>query len=222
MIRVHVICEGQTEETFVNDVLQPHIASSGIYLYPSLIGRPGHKGGNISFDRAMRDIRNRLLGDAQAYCTTFFDYYGMHPDFPGRVGAQPSWAVERKFKHFCAGFQAGVIEQLGADAAERFIPYVQMYEFEGLLFSCPQRFSSGIGAPLSARALHAIRDSFVTPEHINDSVHTAPSKRVADVCCGYQKPLHGILAALEIGLPDIRQECHLFDTWLSSIEALDQ
>jgi hypothetical protein len=45
MIRVHIICEGQTEESFVSDVLVPHFSQKGIALYPSLIGKPGHKQG---------------------------------------------------------------------------------------------------------------------------------------------------------------------------------
>ncbi len=61
MIRVHVICEGQTEELFVNELLAPAFQSKHILLFPSLIGKPGHKGGNINFDRLFPDIRNRCL-----------------------------------------------------------------------------------------------------------------------------------------------------------------
>lgn len=221
MTRVHVICEGQTEETFVNEILQPPLSASGIHLYPALIGRPGHKGGNISFDRALRDIRNRLCGDTEAYCTTFFDYYGIHPDFPGRAGANQAWSPREKFEHFRMELGKEILTKLGENPASRFIPYVQMYEFEGLLFTCPHRFSIGIGEPASEQQLREVRDAFATPEHINDSVNTAPSKRVGRISHGYQKPLHGIIAALEIGLSDIRQECRLFDEWLSSLEALE-
>ncbi|MGC8451942.1 MAG: DUF4276 family protein [Cylindrospermopsis raciborskii] len=77
MIRVHIICEGQTEESFVSDVLVPHFSQKGIALYPSLIGKPGHKGGNFKIERLLDDVRNRLKGDTWAYCTTMFDYYGL-------------------------------------------------------------------------------------------------------------------------------------------------
>lgn len=83
MVRVHIICEGQTEETFINEVLMPDFSRKGIYLYPALIGRPGHKGGNVKYSRMKTDIENRL-NDEEAYCTTFFDFYGLHPDFPGK------------------------------------------------------------------------------------------------------------------------------------------
>ena len=67
MIRVHVICEGQTEEMFVNELLQPVFFSKGIHLIPSLVGKPGHKGGNFKFDRLYPDVKNRLLGDRSCY-----------------------------------------------------------------------------------------------------------------------------------------------------------
>ena len=84
MIRVHVICEGQTEEMFVNEILAAEFYPKGIYLVPALIGKPGHKGGNLKYGRLLSDVRARLLGDATAYCTTFFDFYGLPEDFPGK------------------------------------------------------------------------------------------------------------------------------------------
>lgn len=78
MTRVYVICEGQTEELFVCEVLYEMISRHDIYLLPTLIGKPGHKGGNIRFDRMYTDLRKLLLGDQSAYCTTFFDFYGLH------------------------------------------------------------------------------------------------------------------------------------------------
>ena len=61
--------------------------------------------------------------------------------------------------------------------------------------------------------------SFSSPEEINDSPETAPSKRVEALIPGYQKPLMGTLAALEIGLEKIRDACPHFNNWLSQIEA---
>ena len=104
----------------------------------------------------------------------------------------------------------------------RFIPYVQMHEFEALLFSDPARFATGINRPELQADFYAIGSRFATPEHINDSPDTAPSKQVIGVFSGYerQKPLLGVLAALEIGLPKIRQECPLFSAWLAQLEEL--
>ncbi len=93
-INVHIICEGQTEEAFVNNLLVEPFAYKGIYLLPALIGRPGHKGGNFKFERLYPDVQKRLAADKNCYCTTFFDFYGLPESFPGKkaVDAQASAA----------------------------------------------------------------------------------------------------------------------------------
>ena len=58
------------------------------------------------------------------------------------------------------------------------------------------------------------------PEEINDSPVTAPSKRVEALVPGYEGPLLGVLAVLEIGLPHIREQCPQFDGWLKQLESL--
>jgi hypothetical protein len=84
--------------------------------------------------------------------------------------------------------------------ARRFVPFVVMHEFEGLLFSDCNGFAEGIGRPQLAQSFHEIRHQFSTPEEINDSPVTAPSKRVVQLVEGYEKPLLGTLAILKIGL----------------------
>ena len=96
MIRIHVICEGQTEEMFINEVLAQSFQARNIYLAPSLIGKPGHKGGNFRFERLLTDVKNRLLGDRQAWCTTFFDFYGLPEDFPGKTEARTKDSMDAK------------------------------------------------------------------------------------------------------------------------------
>ena len=66
-VDIYIVVEGQTERTFVRDVLAPYMAVKGIYLYPALIGKPGHKGGNIHFDRAKNDIGNFLRQRKDTY-----------------------------------------------------------------------------------------------------------------------------------------------------------
>ena len=95
-----------------------------------------------------------------------------------------------------------------------------MYEFEGLLFSAPGHLAAGINQPALEGQFQHIRDIFNTPEEINNSPDTAPSKRIMALYQGYQKPIHGSLAAIEIGLASIRSECSRFDNWLKRIEVL--
>jgi hypothetical protein len=76
----------------------------------------------------------------------------------------------------------------------------------------------GIGRPGLALTFQKIRDSFASPEDINDSFETNPSKRIEDVVPGYEKPFLGNLAALEIGFQKIRTQCGHFDGWIKTLE----
>lgn len=102
----------------------------------------------------------------------------------------------------------------------RFVPYVVMHEFEALLFSDCASFAEGIGRKEMGDEFQKIRDLFATPEEINDSPQTAPSKRVEKLVPGYQKPFLGNLAALEIGLERMRVECPRFGLWVAGLESI--
>ena len=95
-----------------------------------------------------------------------------------------------------------------------------MHEFEAMLFSDCERFSVGIGRPELSPSFQQIRDGFASPEDIDDSPSTAPSKRIQKLIPGYQKPLLGNLASLEIGIDVIRAECAHFREWLETLERL--
>ncbi|EGR3302283.1 DUF4276 domain-containing protein [Vibrio parahaemolyticus] len=220
MTIVHVICEGQTEESFVNELLVEPFAHKGIYLKPALIGRPGHKGGNFKFERLAPDVEKRLLADKNCYCTTFFDFYGLPESFPGKNAVNATASAQDKAIALQDALNEKLVEKIGEDAMRRFIPYVQMYEFEGLLFSDPQKMAEGMDRSDLVQAFTEIAGAFDTPEQINNSPQTAPSKRIESLVLGYEKPLLGTLAALEVGLDKMREQCPLFDAWLKRIEAL--
>ena len=102
----------------------------------------------------------------------------------------------------------------------RLIPYVMMHEFEAMLFSDCDRFAQAIDHPELAGSFQAIRDGFNTPEDINDSQVTAPSKRIENLAPDYQKPVDGTAAVSAIGLDTIRGECPHFGQWLELLEGL--
>jgi len=220
MIRVHVICEGQTEEMFIKELLFSHFDSKGIWLIPALVGKPGHKGGNFRIERLLIDVRNRLLGDQAAYCTTFFDFYGLPTEFPGKVEAAGRATPKAKAMVLCKALTEALTPPIGSKAMRRFIPYVQMFEFEALLFSDPEVLARGIGHENLGAEFRMVRSAFDSPESINDSPRTAPSKRIVKKVKDYEKPIYGTMAAMEIGLPTMRKECALFDKWLKRIEGL--
>jgi len=220
MRRVHIICEGQTEETFVNEVLAPHLHRFDVFPSAALVGKPGHKGGNVTTHRMATDVKLRLLGDPSAYCTTFFDFYGLDSDFVGKAGAATKRTPEDKAREIETALRNHVVELTNNTVIQRFRPYVQMYEFEGLLFSDPAKLAAGVSRTDLAETFTVIRDSFSSPEEINDSPMTAPSKRILVLMPEYGKPHHGSLAALELGLDVIRGACPRFDSWVAWMESL--
>ena len=125
-----------------------------------------------------------------------------------------------------ATVQEAVLQQIMVSLSnfnpKRFIPYVVMHEFEALLFSDPDRFAVGIGEPSLALGFRSIRSEFATPEHIDDSPVSHPSKRITEVLKGYRKPRMGLLAVQSIGLDTIRRECPLFDQWMTRLEQATQ
>lgn len=219
MTRLLVHVEGPTEENFVNTVLAPHLYQAGYTTVAArLLGnaRTRHRRGGIRHWPVVRqEMQRHLANDQDAISTTMVDFYALPDTWPGRGAANLPDCHEKvahiqrelaqDFENFCGyGY--------------RFEPFVLLHEFEGLLFSDCNAFASGIGMRNLSTAFQNIRNSFPTPEHINDSPETAPSKRVAAIVPGYQKPLFGAMAALEIGLERMREECPNFHDWVRRLE----
>ncbi len=228
MTRLLVHVEGETEEDFVNRVLAPHLYSHGLSSVGArLIGNArqrDQRGGIRAWNTVRKDIVNHLKEDRASIATTMVDYYGLPQTgpkaWPGRSEA-PKLALSERANRVETALLEDISREMGSSFnPERFIPYVVMHEFEALLFSDCDRFGRGIGRPGLAPKFQEIRDKFANPEEIDDSPETAPSKRVAALVPGYQKPLMGTLAAQEIGLNAIRSVCPHFQCWLKRLERL--
>jgi hypothetical protein len=220
VIRVRIVVEGQTEESFVNQVLAPALWPREIYLTPTLIGPPGHRGGNANYARVKKDVLLQLKQDRTAYCSTMLDFYGLGGGFPGTPlprnlpGRDTAVRIEQAVK-------ADIVAEIPDLRPDiRFIPYLQLHEYEGLLFADPAAFAEGIGQPDLSGQFEAIRRAFDTPEDINDGPNTAPSKRVIRIYPSYRKVLDGTVAAQLIGVLAMRQECPHFRAWMETFEGL--
>ena len=227
MPRLLIHVEGQTEEAFVNEILQEHFIASG---YESVAARimgnarlRRRRGGIRPWPSAKKDIVNHLKEDSGCIATTMVDYYGLpasgHGAWPGRARAS-TLAFEKKAHCVESAILKEITKEV--DSENRFIPFVVMHEFEALLFADCVSLSQAIGRPELHSQFESVRKEFATPEEINDSPETATSKRMESIVIGYEKPLFGILAALEIGLVGMRASCPHFDSWLSRLESLPQ
>jgi len=219
MHKVLVSVEGQTEETFVRQVLAPHLASCGLWMVPVVVttrripGAVSHRGGYLPWPRLRRELV-RLLGDSSAVAvTTMYDLYGLPRDTPGLVQV----AYHRGEK------AAIVIETALSQNIEdaRLRPFLQLHEFEALLYVAPAVTNSLLGGDENTlNRLCRTRSSFMSPEDIDDGANSAPSKRIGDLFPAYQKVLDGPRVAQIVGLERIRVACPHFAEWLRWLEGL--
>lgn len=230
MSRLLIHVEGETEEAFVNEVLASHLYGCGYTKVSArLVGNArqrDRRGGIRAWSAVRKDILNHLKEDADCLSTTMVDFYAL-PQTGDRAWPGRAEAAQLAFAEKAASVESALLADVCSEMGDgfeqnRFVPYVMMHEFEGLLFSDATRFGLGIGRPDLSPEFQAIRDQFATPEEINDSPQTAPSKRIISLVPGYEKPLMGTLAALEIGLDAIRQECPLFRSWIERLEQWPQ
>lgn len=218
MKRIIIISEGQTEQSFCNDVLQPHLNERGIYIENPAIKKTG--GGIVRWDALKYQIEAHLLQDKTVFVTTLVDFYGLYAnmDFPG-------WEHSLKLNdksHRLAFLEKSMQEDIRPDLQRRFMPYIQLHEFEGLLFSDIDVFNRNFeqGEFLNYSYLEETIDEHPNPEMINDSRETAPSKRLMKIIKGYKKVVYGSILAEEIGLNRIRAKCPRFNEWVARLESI--
>ena len=213
MSRVRILVEGQTEETFVNEILRPHLYQMGIYPYAFLFG------GIPRYKQARKEILNSVKEDKTCVCTTMVDFYGMPTDWPGRRESLSYQNYLDKAQKVESALLEDICSQMGDRwNPAQFIPYVQMHEFEALLFSDTSILAESASKSEVADRLEGVLQSFSCPEEINDDYNTCPSRRIEQHIDNYVKTIDGIIAAQNIGLTKMRQECPHFDEWIEKLE----
>lgn len=211
MIRICIVCEGHTEVEFVKACLAPYLLKNNtVFAFPVLLqSRAGNqRGGRVTIERLVNFISKQYHHADRV--TTLVDYYG----FQNRQGRTSQQIVQ--------AIHEGVAQQIKNYDEQRVLPYLQMHEFEGLLFSEPDAFewvTDGWNEN-TREQLHAISSIFPNPEDINDSPETAPSKRILKIFPpgAYSKVEHGPLIAEEIGIESMRIKCPLFNGWVNKLE----
>lgn len=206
MKRLIIICEGETEQEFCQDVLSPYFLSKEIAIeYPTI---KKSNGGIVKWNMLKRQIQSSLKQDRGVFVSTFIDLYGLPTDYPD-FDINNIEAIEQ-----------GMKKDIDADLNYRFIPYIQRYEFECFLFASLQVFTNNF-KPEEAdfNELEKVIQAFPENlEDINNSPDTAPSKRLMSSIKGYHKIVYGTCLASEVGLTTIRQKCPRFNNWIIQLE----
>ena len=165
------------------------------------------------------DIIRFLKRDSKkdVFFTSMIDLYALHKEFPGTEEAEryrndPYRRVE-------------ILEGSWAKETNdpRFIPHLQLHEYEAYLFSDISMLSLHYeGQERAIGKLSEVADGFDSPERIDDGPHTAPSKRIIKHLPRYEsdKSTVGVQMAERIGLPMIRRRCPHFDRWIDRLQKL--
>lgn len=224
MVRLHFVVEGQTEERFVKRVLVAHLAAMDVFVDVRAVETSHdrrknkiYRGGLLDYQRAKKDLKTWMQEDQQdeSWFTTMFDLYALPDTFPGMDRPRDP-DPHRRVNTLEAAF-ANDIEH------RRLVPYIQLHEFEALLFSDPSKLKSTfLDRTAAVRELVALASTFATPELIDDGQATAPSKRIIAHIPEYddQKADAGPKVAEAIGLDVLRTKCTHFGEWLARIEGL--
>ncbi len=218
MKRIIIICEGPTEQAFCKTCLQPHLSAHNIFIQTPLISHSN--GGIVKWSRLKQQIETHLKEDRSAFVTTFIDYYGLYSKF-----SFPHWETsemihDRNLR--MNSIEQGMREDISDNLRYRFIPYIQLHEFEGLLFNDITVFYQQIPANdiVNKEELIQTFADYDNPEMINNRKETAPSYRLGRIIKGYHKVIYGDILAEAIGLSRIRAKSPRFNHWVETLELI--
>ncbi len=219
MKRVIIICEGETEKEFCNTILTPYFAKREIFIQSPLIKKS--MGGIVKWAELKKQIILHLRNDADAFVTTLIDYYGVYNKYNF-----PKWDIAEnepdKNKRMQI-LEQGMKESIDDSLRFRFIPYMQLHEFEGLLFNDIEIFHEQIpeNELVGLDELTKTFEQYTNPEMINNNRETSPSHRLERIILGYNKIVYGNILAEAIGLKRIRDKSPRFNGWINNIEGLE-
>ena len=217
-MHIIVICEGETEQEFCQKTLSRHLAPYNITIGSPIIGKS--RGGIVKWPSLKNQITAHLRQATRSYVTTLIDYYGIETkhEFPEWEESKSIVNKEERMDFLEGRMKADI----NNDIQHRFIPYIQLHEFEGLLFNRIDLFDEVFeedeikGKDELERVFH----EFDNPEMINNGKETSPSHRLERIIEGYDKVVYGNILAEKIGIEHIRNKSPRFNHWIETLIAL--
>ena len=220
MIRLHVTAEGQTEMAFVKHALSEYlmvnrnISANARAVLTSKDNKLHieHRGGLVTYEKARRDIITWMKEDNHPECrfSTMFDYYRLPPDFPGYMQAMRFDDPYERINCIEEAFREDISDL-------RFIPYIQLHEFEALIFADPDKLDWEYlehGRQIGKLKEMAMN---INPELINNDPETAPSKRILNLIPEYDKVTAGVSVVMHIGMNTLLDRCKHFADWVNTL-----
>lgn len=227
-IRLYFIVEGATEEKFVKNILHPHLVTKQIEVKVSMVstkatGSRINKGGLVNYERAKKDIIKWLKSDPNpdAYFTTMFDLYALPNNFPEKNKVIKFKDPYKKVEFLEQNFYDNIYLETND---RRFIPYIQLQEFETFLFVQPELLADTFFEEKNKtdKFKLILKNNQDNPELIDEGRTTAPSKRIIALYPKYQYKKADIapLITQKIGIEALRKNCRHFNDWITKLENL--
>ena len=226
MIRLYIVVEGQTEESFVKELLAPHLWDHGVSSVPIIVstsrkagGRKRRGGGHWKSWKAdlIRILGEQVPGGGRV--TTMFDLYGLPQDYPDLARIRDASTSAAKVQLAEEAMRQDLRDVVGVQGL---VPYVQQHEYEALVLACLDELCSLLDAPSDLAGVARLRHELgnTPPEEVNDGIETAPSKRLERFIPGYDKLLHGELTLANVRLSKLMEQCPHFGGWVRRLEGL--
>jgi hypothetical protein len=209
--RLIIICEGETEQEFCRDVLYNHFFSKGIRIESPRIKKSN--GGIVKWSELKKQIENHLKQDQTVFVSTLIDFYGIKASY-----LFPDFNNDAKE---IATMELGMKTAIGNVLNARFIPYIQLHEFECFIFTSLNVLKKNFKSKeADFQAIEQIINKYPNPEDINNGPATAPSKRLEKYIPSYNKPVYGACLTADIGILEIRKKCPRFNNWIEQLEKI--
>ena len=211
MKTVIIICEGETEEEFCKTLLSQYL--QGVCRIEVRL-----LGGNCNWERIKNFDEKELKQQKTAVVTTFFDYYGV------KTKNFPNWTKSLNFNKANVRdridlLEVGMLEAIDNNLSYRFIPYIQMHEFESFLFNNIEVFDDNFNQnEFNRTELLTLLNDFPDPEMINQGTETSPSHRLIKILSSYDKIVYGNILAEMIGIDNIRKKNKHFNDWIKRLK----
>ena len=211
MKRLYIVVEGQAEQEFVNSLIAPYLYRYNIYDVTPILIRTSKtgRGGFVNYLHLKNDVMKLLQSTKSDFIvSTFVDFFRI-PEVPYRE----RWASKGTHLEQVLEMEKCISDDI---SDRRFIPYIQLHEFEALLFSSNKGFEAYFTSS-EAIETQKIIEAYNNPEDINSSPGGAPSKRLQSIKADYNKVIEGNLIALEIGINELLAKCPKFKSWITRL-----
>lgn len=211
MKRLYIIVEGQTEQEFVNEQIAPYLRQHGIYEVTPILVRTSKsgRGGFVNYQHLRNDAKRLLSSRKKDFVVSMFVDFFRCPEVPQKE----RWNGKTNHLDQVVEMEKSIHEDI---SDTRFIPYIQLHEFEALLFSSNDGFTTFLSEE-QAKKTQQIIESYDNPEDINTTPSGAPSKRLLAIKDDYDKVIEGNLIALEVGFLKIMEKCPRFKAWIEKL-----